>query len=112
MEEATIAFAIRLSTRSLARDERTDLFDAPRVEHVPGLDPATTRGADAKPHLARQPFGTMAVAVDGDCHTRRRRTACHGTIHVEMAGRAVDFHRRSGFGRRVKQRVKVQIEAG
>src|SRR6188474_1530649 len=93
---------IRLATRSLARDKRADLFDAPRVEHVMGLDPTATRGADAEPHLPREPFGTVAVAVDGDCDTRRRGTACDGAIHVEMAGRAVDFHRRSCLRRCVK----------
>ena len=100
------------STRSFACDERTDLFDATRVEHLPGLDPAATRGADAEPHLAREPFGPVAVAVDDDCDTGRRGTACDAAVHVQMAGRTVDFHRRSGLGCCLKQRLKVQIEAG
>src|SRR5262245_36759913 len=105
-------FGIRLPTRSLPRDERTDLFDAPRVEHVFGLNPATTCRANAEPHLARQPFGPVAVAVDGDGDTSCRGTARDRAIHVQMSGRTVDFHRRSGFRRCLKQRAKVQIEAG
>jgi hypothetical protein len=101
----------RLSTGSLARDERTDFFDAPRVEHVLGFDPP--RRAVPTPnriwrasHSAR--WQSLSIAIV----TRRRRTACDGAVHVEMAGRAVDFHRGSGFGRCVKQRVEVEIETG
>src|SRR5689334_1093644 len=104
--------AIRLSTRSFTGDECTDLFDAPRVEHVSRLDPATARRADAEPHLAPEPFRPVAVAVDGDCDTGRSRTPRDSTVHIQMSWRAVDFHRRSGFRRCLKQRVKVQLEAG
>src|SRR6476659_5475334 len=103
-------FGLRLATRSFARDERTDLFEAPRVEHVLRLDPAATRGPDTEPHLACEPLGAVAVAVDDDCDTGRCGTACDGAVHVEMPWRAVDFHRRSRFRCCLKQRVKVQIE--
>src|SRR5215468_7774651 len=106
------ASVIRLATRSFARDERADLFETPGVEHVLRLDPAATRGADTEPHLACQPFGAVAVAVDGDGDTRRCGAACDGAVHVEVSWRAVDFHRRSGLHGCLKQRVKVQIEAG
>ena len=39
------------------------------------------------------------------------RAACDRAVHVQVSGRAIDFHRRSGFGCCLKQRVKVQIEA-
>src|SRR5262245_16800227 len=103
---------IRLSTRPFARDERTDVVDAPRVEHVFGLDPAATRRANAEPHLAREPFGPVTVAVDRDGDTGRRGAACDGAVHVEMSGCAIDFHRRSRFRCCLKQHVKVQSETG
>src|SRR5262245_52072040 len=108
----TAAEPDRLAALSFTGDERTDLFDAPRIEHVSGLNPATTRRADAESHLAPKPFSPVAVAVDGDCDTGRRGTSRDGAVHVQMSGRAVDLHRRSGFGCCLKQRVKVQIEAG
>src|SRR6266550_2501830 len=91
---------ICLFTRAFPRDERAHLVDAPGVQHVPRLDPAAPRGADAEPHLARQPLRAMAIAVDGDCHSSRDRAARKAAIHVEMAWRAVDFHRRASRRRR------------
>src|SRR6185503_5128708 len=52
-----------LATFALARDERAHVVDVSCVEHVPWLDPAAPRGADPEPHLPRERFGAMAVAV-------------------------------------------------
>ena len=52
--------------RTFPRDERANVVDAARVQHVTGLDPAAPCGADAESHLPRERVGPMAVAVDRD----------------------------------------------
>src|SRR5437016_3367144 len=78
-------------------------------EPMPRLDPAAPRGADPEPHLPRQQLRPLAVAVDRDRHARRSGSTRKTAIHVEMARRPVDFHRRARRRRRLEQRVEIDV---
>src|SRR5690348_7444304 len=87
----------RLSTCALSCHEGAHVVQAPGVEDVTRFDPAASSRADAEAHLACEPFGPMAVAVDGDGHAGRRCPARDRAVHVEMSGCAVDLHRGAGL---------------
>src|SRR5687768_5513493 len=90
---AVTAATASLDARTLGRDERADLVDAARIENVARLNPASTRRADPEPHLPSQRIGPVTIAVDHNRDACGRGTPGHGTVHVEMSGCAVNFHR-------------------
>ena len=53
----------------------------------------------------------MAVAVDDQRDAGGNRAAGQRAVHVQMPRRAVDLHRRAGFGRRGEQPVEIQLVA-
>ena len=78
---------------------------------MPRLDPAAGRGADAHPHLAAEPLGEVAVAVD-----HHRRTCFDGlarqmAVEIEVAGRAVDLDGRAGVARRREEAIPLEVVA-
>ena len=101
----SVPLALRLP---FGGDERADLGERPRVEHVARLDPAAPRGADADPHLPVEQPRPVAVAVDRQRHARRDRRARVLAVEVEMRRRAVDLERRAGLGSGREDCLEVQ----
>ena len=83
----------RSGASSFPGDELADSIDSSRVKHLFGTDPPAARGANTEAHLPAESLRSMAIAVDGQGHPRGSRPASDASIHVEMSGGAIDFHR-------------------
>src|SRR5688572_23638725 len=90
-------------------DELTDGAHGAGVQHVVWLEPASARGAHAKPHLPREGIGAVTVAVDGNRDPSRRGAAGERPVHVQVPGRTVDLQRRAGFDGGGEQLVEVEV---
>ena len=85
---------------ALGGDERADLGERPRVEHVPRLDPAAPGGPDAEPHLPVEQRRRGGSRCRSSASRRRRpRARARSPSRSRCDGRAVDLERSAGLDR-------------
>ena len=73
--------------------------------------PPRRRGADAHPHLAAEPLGEVAVAVDDDRRPCFDGLARQMAVEVEVSGRAVHLDGRAGVARRREEAIPLEVVA-
>ena len=104
----------RSARGALGGDDRADLGERSRVQHVPRLDPAAPRGDDAELHLPAEHLGAVAVAVDRHGGAGGNGAARERAVQVEVRRRAVDFDDRAGLdgGREQRGRSRARSRGG
>ena len=98
---------MRSAALSFSRDKGTDLLDSAGIEYVARLEPSAPGSPYPEVHLAGERLHAVAVAVDDHGDACGNGAACKDTVHVEMAGSAIDLHRGSSLCRCRKQPIEV-----